>query len=74
MAAQGLARNRRPHTSHQANAGQRTQPVRCNDTSALKCASLRRFYGDGFIGISPKTPILTPIHAKSARQARPRVL
>ena len=74
MAAQGLARNRRPHTSHQANAGQRTQPVRCNDTSALKCASLRRFSDTRFLGFQLKTAILPPIHAKSARQARPRVL
>lgn len=74
MNTQGLTGDRRPSPRIRRTQGSEASQSGAMDTSALKCASLRRFYGDGFIGISPKTPILTPIHAKSARQARPRVL
>ena len=44
-----------PESPRQANSGARVQPVRCHCASALKWDALRRFCGDGFLGIELQT-------------------
>ena len=50
------------------NAGARRQPIRCNDTSALKHDALRRFCGDWFLGAGLKAAIVAQIEATFARR------
>ena len=44
------------------------------DASALNYDALRLFCGEEFLGVELKTPIVPPVHAKSAYHLGPRAL
>ena len=55
---------KRDSGAHESYQRGECRDFRCHCASALKYDAIRRFPEDGFLGISPKPPILTPIHAK----------